>query len=137
VSRSTRLTLVLTLVILGVTVSLSLLDYLNWRHDGKVVLLPVVITAILVDMFYRSLDREGAASAFVKLGWTLLQVAICLPVMQYESLGHWLVAHPETHLLTLAAIMLLSGYRGPRLAAQPRFAWLNGPSDRAGRHGPG
>jgi transglutaminase-like putative cysteine protease len=128
VRRPPRLTLVLSLVILGVAASLSLMDYLEWRHDGKVVVLPVVITAILVDLFYRSLDRDGPAHAIVMLGWTLLQVVLCLPVMQHDSLGHWLVAHPETHLLTLAAAIVLASYRGRRLAEHPRFRWLNGPS---------
>lgn len=133
VRRSPRLTLVLTLVILGVAASLSLMDYLEWRHDGKVVLLPVVITAILVDLFYRALDREGAANAMVMLGWMLLQVVLCLPLMQYDSLGHWLVAHPETHLLTLAVAVALASYRGRRLAEHPRFRWLNGPSAGPGK----
>jgi hypothetical protein len=133
VARPPRLTLVLTLVILGVAASLSLMDYLDFRHDGKVVLLPVVITAILVDLFYKSLDKDGAASAFMRLGWTLLQVAFCLPVMQYDSLGHWLVAHPETHLLTLAAVVALASYRGSRLAQHPRFRWLNGPPAGPGK----
>ncbi|MDT8383792.1 MAG: 7TM domain-containing protein [Gammaproteobacteria bacterium] len=110
--RQPRLTVVLILVVLGVTASISLLEYFQWWHDGKVVLLPVVIMAILVDLFYRTLEKEGPASALRRLGWTLAQVALCLPVMQFESLGHWLVAHPETHLLTLAATLSINTYRG-------------------------
>ncbi len=111
IQRQARLTVVLTLVIIGVIASISLMEYLGWKHDGKVVLLPVVITAILVDMFYRALEKEGPASAFSRLGWTLFQVVLCLPVMQFNSLGHWLVAHPEAHLLTLAAALAMAGVR--------------------------
>jgi hypothetical protein len=115
-SRQPRLTAVLILVTLAVATTISLMDYFQWRQEGKVLLLPVVITAILVDLFYKAFEKEGPVSAFTRLGWTLAQVAICLPVMQFESLGHWLVAHPEVHLLTLAATLLITGYRGKTLA---------------------
>jgi hypothetical protein len=116
-SRQPRLTAVLILVILGVSASISLMDYLHWRHDGRVLLLPVVIMAILVDLFYKALEKEGPLNAVTRLGWTLAQVALCLPVMQFESLGHWLVAHPETHLLTLAITLLITTYRGQKLVS--------------------
>ena len=114
-SRQPRLTAVLILVILGVSTTISLMDYLQWQHDGRVLLLPVVIMAILVDLFYKALEREGPLSAIERFGWTLVQVAICLPVMQFESLGHWLVANPEAHLLTLAATLSITAYRGTKL----------------------
>lgn len=125
--RQPRLTAVLVLVILSVSASVSLIDYLGLQHDGAVILLPVVIMAILVDLFYRTLEKEGPASAFTRLFWTLVQVVLCLPVTQYISLGHWLVAHPETHLLTLIVVLLISTYQGRRLADNPRFHWLNSP----------
>jgi hypothetical protein len=123
--RQPRLTAVLILVVLGVSGSVSLMAYFSLPYDGRVLLLPIVITAILVDLFYKALEKEGAASAFMKLGWTMLQVILCLPVMQYESLGHWFVAHPETHLLTLAICLSITAYRGQRLVDLPRFHWLN------------
>lgn len=131
--RQPRLTLVLILVVVGVATSISLMDFLAWGQDGRVVLLPVVIMAILVDLFYRALEKEGPDSAVVKLGWTLFQVVLCLPVMHYEALGHWLVAHPETHILTLAATLLVSGYSGPRLVSLPGFHGLSRPASRYGK----
>lgn len=114
-SRQPRLTAILILVVLAVAATISLMDFLHWRQEGKVLLLPVVITAILVDLFYKALEKEGPVSAFTRLVWTMVQVAICLPVMQFESLGHWLVAHPETHLLTLAITLSITAYRGRKL----------------------
>ena len=121
--RQPRLTVVLILVIMGVIASISLMEYLGWKHDGRVVLLPVVIMAILVDLFYRALEKEGPASAFVRLGWTLMQVGLCLPVMQFNSLGHWLVAHPEAHLLTLAVALAMTASRKSRQAVTSRNHW--------------
>jgi len=118
--RQPRLTVVLILVIMSVSASISLMEYLQWEHDGKVILLPVVIMAILVDLFYRALEKEGPASALARLGWTLLQVGLCLPVMHFNSLGHWLVAHPEAHLLTLVATLALIATRGLRERAASR-----------------
>jgi hypothetical protein len=114
-SRQPRLTAVLILVVLAISATISMMDYLQWHHEGKVSLLPVIIMAILVDLFYKALEKEGAINAFMRLGWTLVQVIICLPVMKLDSLGHWLVAHPEAHLLTLAATLTIAAYRGKRL----------------------
>ena len=114
-SRQPRLTAVLILVVVAVIASISIMDYLGWKHDSKTSLLPVVIPAIFIDLFYKELEKNGPTQALLRLFWTLVLVLICLPVMQFESLGHWLVAHPEAHLLTLAATLSITEYRGRKL----------------------
>lgn len=130
IRRAPRLTIVISLVSLGIAISVSLMDFFEWNHDGQVVLLPIVILATLVDRIYTTLDEEGLSNAVVRLGWTLLLALICLPVIQYEELGYFLVAYPELHLLTLAMVLVLSRYKGKRLVQVPGFLWLGWPSTR-------
>lgn len=129
--RSPRLTLVITLVALGSVASISLMEYFNWNPDGPVVLLSIVILSTMVDRIYKTLDTEGLESVLSRLGWTLVQaVFLCLPVMQYQALGHQLVLRPESHLLTLAAILLVAARQGAVLADHPRFRWMRWPASR-------
>ena len=119
--------IVLTLVALGVGASASLMEYLEMSSGGELILLPLVILASLVDRFYSVFDDDGWQTAMVRLGWTVALAISCLPIVQYEALGHAMTRFPELHLLTLAAILALSLYRGKRLAQTASFAWLNWP----------
>ena len=125
--RVPRLSIVLTLVALGVGASASLMEYLEMSSGGELILLPLVILASLVDRFYSVFDDDGWQTAMVRLGWTVALAISCLPIVQYEALGHAMTRFPELHLLTLAAILALSLYRGKRLAQTASFAWLNWP----------
>ena len=124
-SRIPRLSVVLTLVALGIGASASLMDYFNISFGGQLVLLPIVILASLVDRFYSTLDDRGLRSALFRLGWTLVIALLCVPIVQFEALGHALVRFPELHLVTLAAILSLMLYKGRRLSQLPAFAWLD------------
>ncbi len=126
-ARVPRLAVVLTLVALGIGASASLMDYFEIGFGGQLVLLPVVILASLVDRFYTVFDENGLHTALVRLAWTLLLAALCIPIVQYEALGHAMVRYPELHLITLAAILALNLYNGRRLSQVTGFAWLNWP----------
>lgn len=71
----------------------------------------------------------------MRLGWTIALAIFCLPIVQYEALGHTMTRFPELHLLTLAAILALSLYRGKKLAQTTAFAWLNWPQKPGGGKG--
>ena len=129
-SRVPRLSIVLTLVALGIGASASLMEYLEIDFGGQLVLLPIVILASLVDRFYATLDEKGLHTAMYRLLWTLLLAALCIPIVQFETLGHTMVRYPELHLITLAAILALTLYEGRRLCQLPGFSWLNWPEQR-------
>ena len=125
--RVPRLSVILTLVAFGIAASASLMDQFEIGFGGQLVLLPIVILASLVDRFYTVLDEKGLHTALYRLGWTLFLAIACMPIVQFESLGHVMVAYPELHLVTVAAMLGLSLYRGRRLSQLPGFAWLNWP----------
>jgi len=127
VSRVPRLSIVLTLVALGIGASASLMEYFDIGIGGQLILLPIVILASLVDRFYSVLDEKGVRTALVRLGWTLILALLCIPIVQYEEVGHALIRFPELHLITLAAMLALVMYKGKRLAQLSAFSWLNWP----------
>ena len=127
VGRAPRLSVVLTLVALGIGASASLMEYFDIGIGGQLVLLPIVILASLVDRFYAVLDEKGVRTALVRLGWTLALALLCMPIVQYEELGHALIRFPELHLVTLAVMLALVLYKGKRLTQLTAFSWLNWP----------
>jgi hypothetical protein len=126
-NRVPRLSIVLTLVAVGIGAGASAMEFLDMSIGGQLVLLPVVIMASLVDRFYTMLDEKGLHVALVRLGWTLLLAIACIPIVQFEALGHFMVRFPELHLLSLAAILMVGLYRGKRLSALRAFAWMDWP----------
>ena len=68
---------------------------------------------------------KGLHTALYRLAWTVAIAALCIPLIRYEALGHLLVRFPELHLLTLAAILALTAYRGRRLTQLPGLRWLD------------
>ena len=105
------------------------MEFFEIGFGGQLVLLPIVILASLVDRFYALFDEKGLRTALYRLGWTLLLAALCMPIVQWETLGHVIVRYPEIHLVTLAAMLGLTLYKGRRLSQLPGFAWLSWPQN--------
>jgi len=125
--RTPRLTIVFTLVALAMTLGVSLLDYFNLNASGHVVLLPIVILTALVDRIYTLADDNGIHTAMVRLGWTLAVALVCLGILQLEWLGHLLLQYPESQLVTVAMILLLSTYSGKKILHWLPLKWLDEP----------
>ena len=110
--RAPRLTIVFTLVAVAMILGVSILDYYQLSSSGHVVLLPIVILTTLVDRIYTTTDERGLHTAMVRLGWTLAVALVCLGIVKQEWLGHLILQYPESQLITIALILLLSTYKG-------------------------
>lgn len=126
--RTARLAIVFTLVSASMSIVTSGLIYVDPSVDSVVVLLPVVILTMLVDRIYSISDELGMHTAMVRLFWTLVAAFFSLVVLWQVSWGMWLVSYPEIHLLTLACIILIGLYRGPKISELPVFYWLREPA---------
>lgn len=113
--RAPRLAVIFTLVILSAGFALSSIEYFYPAPEGFAVLLPVIILSSLVDNFYKILDTRGKHVALVRLFWTAIITLFCIPVLEWEALGHQLVTFPELHLITLATILIFTLYKGKQL----------------------
>lgn len=127
ISRIPRLSIIFTLIAFILTLSVSILNYFNIEQDGKVFLLPIIILTSLVDRFYSTLEDKGLNIAMVRMGWTIIITLLCLPVIQFETLGHLILNFPEIHLITLASFLLISLYKGKHLIQIPYLKILAEP----------
>ena len=116
-----RLSVVLTLVVLSIVFSVSVLDYFRLTPGPEAVLLPMVILTMTIERFYVGAEEDGAGHALSTLAGTLLVGACCYAVLQGQAVGRLLLAYPELHFFTVAALVLLGRYTGYRLTELWRF----------------
>jgi len=128
ITRTPRLAIIFTLVTVILAISVSILEFFDINQGGEIILLPVIILTTLVDRFYKTIETTGIKIAMRRLIWTVVIAILCLPVIQYESLGHILLRYPEVHLTTLAAFLLISIYRGKKLIELPLLRLLAEPT---------
>ena len=114
--RTPRLSIVFTLVAVSMALAVSFVDYFLPSLEGYAVLLPIVILTSLIDRFYQTLDEKGFKISNIRLFWTFIITLVCFPIVQYKPLGFILVEFPEIHLLTLAAILVVTSYQGKTLS---------------------
>ena len=131
--RTARLAIVFTLVSVSMAIVMSALIYFDPSVDSVVVLLPVVVLTMLVDSIYRVADQRGIRTAMIRLFWTVIAAIISLFVLLQADWSIWLVSYPEIHAITLAVIILIGLYQGPKLSSVPVLSWLHEPDTRVSR----
>jgi len=119
-----RLGVMLTIVVLCMILGVSLMDYFGLTASGDAVLLPIVITTMVIERAYISSEEDGVGFTTQLIAGTALVSLCCFALMRWELLGRWVVAYPETHLITLGLLVGLGRYSGYRLTELWRFADL-------------
>jgi len=109
-SRTPRLSIIFTLVAFSMVIGVSILDYFAAGIDGHLILLPIVIITSLIDRFFSAIELHGYHTAFIRLFWTAVLTVISLPILQQDWLGTLILRYPESHLITLALLILVSSY---------------------------
>lgn len=126
--RTPLLAIVFTLVSLSMAIVVSGFIYFDPAMDSIVVLLPVVVLTMLVDRIYSVADERGMRTALVRLFWTTVSALISLLILLQAEWGTWLVAYPEIHAITLACIIMIGLYQGPKLRDFAVLHWLHEPA---------
>lgn len=127
ITRIPRLSIIFTLIAIILTMSVSVLNYFQLDQGGGIVLLPIIILTSLVDRIYKTIDNSGLSIAINRLLWTFLIAFLCLPVIQFETLGQILLQYPEIHFSTLALILMIALYKGKYLTNLPLFRFFSEP----------
>ncbi len=122
-----RLSVILTLVVLCLAFSISLLDYARLTPTPQAVLLPLVILTMTIERFFINMEEDGMRIAFQHFLLTLLVACCCYLVLRWNTVGHFLLAYPEIHLVTIAVLILIGRYTGYRLTELWRFRDLTVP----------
>jgi len=118
-TRIPRLSIIFTLIAVILTMSVSVLNYYDIDQGGKIILLPIIILTSLVDRFYQTIDDKGMKIALNRMAWTIFISLLCLPIIQFQTLGNLLIEFPEAHFITLACFLWLSTYKGAKLIELP------------------
>jgi hypothetical protein len=126
--RAPRLAIVFTLVAMSMAIVVSGIKYYDPRVESAVVLLPTVILTMLVDRIYTVYDESGIRITLVRLFWTAVSALASLVILLQSHWGAWLVSYPEVHAITLAVIILVGLYDGPKLKDLPALHWLREPT---------
>jgi len=109
-SRTPRLSIIFTLVASSMVIGVSILNYFSLAADGHLILLPIVIITSLIDRFFSTVEKLGSHTAFIRLLWTIILTVLVLPVLQLSWLGGWVLRYPESHLITLSLLIMISYY---------------------------
>ena len=125
--RAPRLAIVFTLVAISMSIVVSGMNYFDPVTDSTVTLLPLVILTMLVDRIYTIYDERGLHTAVIRLFWTVAAAIVSLLVILQAHWGTWLVSYPEAHAITLAIIIMIGLYHGPKLKDAPSFRWMQEP----------
>jgi hypothetical protein len=120
-----RLSVILTLVVSCIIFSVSVLDYYHLTPSVQAVLLPMVILTMTIERFYVTSEEDSFRFALQLMAGTVIVGFCCYLVLRWETVGHVLLTHPESHLFTVAALVLLGRYTGYRLSELLRFRDLS------------
>ena len=131
--RTPLLAIVFTLVAISMALVVSAFMYFDPGMDGIIVLLPVVVLTMLVDRIYSIADQRGMRTAMIRLFWTVVCSFIALLVLLQADWSLWLVSYPELHAITLAIVIAIGMYQGPKLSQLPALSWLREPDLRKTR----
>lgn len=115
VPRAPRLTLIFTFVAMSMVLSVSVMSYFLLNPAGTIVLLPTVILVAIVDRFYGYMDKVSTEAAVARLLVTILISFLCIPILQFETLGFLVLEYPEVHFITAAIVLMFSTYKGKKL----------------------
>jgi len=124
-----RLSVILTLVVLCIIFGVSVLDYYHLTPSVQAVLLPMVILTMTIERFYVSSEEDSLRFALRLMAGTVALGFCCYLILRWEDVGQVLLAHPEVHLFTIAALILLGRYTGYRLTELWRFRDLAKPPE--------
>lgn len=116
-----RLSIILTLVVLCMIMAVSIMDYFRLTPSASAVLLPMVILTMMIERFNITCEEEGYLQALKILTGTLMVVICCFPILRVEEVSRLVLTFPEVHLFTAALLLLIGRYSGYRLSELWRF----------------
>jgi hypothetical protein len=116
-----RLAVILTIVVLCLAFCISLLDFSHLTPTPQAVLLPMVIMTMTIERFFINMEEDGFRNAVQRFILTLAVACWCYIILRWDTVGRFLLAYPESHLVTIAVLILIGRYTGYRLTELWRF----------------
>jgi hypothetical protein len=116
-----RLSIILTCVVISITMSISVLDYLQLTPSASAVLFPMVILTMMIERFNVTVEEDGLKYTIKVFAGTFVVTACCLAVLRTDLLSRLVLMYPEGQLIIIAVLLLIGRYAGYRLSELWRF----------------
>jgi len=113
--RTPRLSLIFTFVAMSMVFGVSAMSYYSMNMGGGIILLPTIILVSVVDRFYSYMDEASPHAALIRLGVTVVIAIFCIPILEFERLGSFILIYPEAHFITAALVLTISSYKLKKL----------------------
>jgi hypothetical protein len=118
-----RVAFILTFVILLMAVFIVAGDQVG-VEIGAVTAFPFVIMTMIVERISVSLEEEGLANTFRRIGGTMVEIYVTYGVIHEQALQTLFLVFPELLLSILGLLMATGRYTGYRLSELMRFRAL-------------
>ncbi len=126
-----RLSILLCLVILGVTALAILGRSSESRQLVQGVLFPIVILTMLIERFSIVMAEEGLREALIRAMWSTLVAVSAYPVFQSRFAQHVMFGFPELVFCVMGLLVLMGSYTGYRVSDLIRFRVFSRPAGGA------
>jgi transglutaminase-like putative cysteine protease len=126
-----RLSILLCLVVLGVTGFALVGRSFETRDFLAGVLFPIVILTMLCERFSIAIAEEGMRNALARMGYSVLVVAAVYPIMRDPRAEHLMFSFPELTFVVMGLLVWIGGYTGYRLMDLLRFRSFANPAEGA------
>jgi hypothetical protein len=103
-------------VLLEITAAFSS-SIIKWAWLGQAVFFPIVVLTLTTDSFARVLANDGPAQAMWRGGTTLTAALVSSALVAVDPIRSLMVDYPETLLLIIALIVVVSNYLNYRFLA--------------------
>jgi hypothetical protein len=126
-----RLSILLCVVVIGVTGFALVGRGLEIRDFTSGVLFPIVILTMLVERFSIMAAEEGMRNALVCAAYSIAVIGAVYPIMRDPRAEHLMFSFPELTLVVMGVLVWIGGYTGYRLMDLIRFRSFAGPVEGA------
>ncbi len=116
-----RLSVLLCLVVLTVTVFAIVGRGFEQRDFFAGVLFPIVILTMLVERFSIVLAEEGLRQALIRAAWSVVVAMAAFPLFQSQVAEHLMFGFPELVICVMGLLVWIGGYTGYRISDLVRF----------------
>lgn len=119
-----RLSILLCVVVLGVTAFAVLARGFGTRDLAAAVLFPMVILTMLIERFCVVLAEEGVQQALIRMTYSVAVAVAVYPIFTSETAEHLMFGFPELVLCVIGVLVWIGGYTGYRVTDLVRFRTL-------------
>jgi hypothetical protein len=115
-----RLSIVLLFVVLSLSVTVTLLDFLDMKPSSRGVLLPMISLTIMIERFHVTIEDKGYGHALKRMGATLWIAFVCLLIFRIQIIRITLLTYPEAEFFIAAGLVWIGRYdrEDPKKEAQ-------------------